>query len=55
MKRLRAWALAVDGVMSPVVDPIERAMRWLQARWYRLVALGAIEAVVFGVLIWSPW
>lgn len=55
MSRLRAWAGAVDGAMSPVVDPLERAMRWLQARWYRMVVLGAIEAVVIGVLVWSPW
>lgn len=55
MKRLRAWAGVVDDVMAPVVDPIGRAMRWLQAKWYRMLVLGTIESVVIGVLVWSPW
>lgn len=51
MSRLRAWARVVDSALLPLGD----AFMWLQARWYRVLALAVIEVVVFGLLIWSPW
>lgn len=50
--KLRAFVLAVDDAMSPVTSRIERVMRWMMAKWWRMVAIGAAEVAVIGVVTW---